>query len=71
MDQWDFRENVRLSGLWQNRIAVKFSYNPNFMQKFKSILGYKWHPQGKYCLPASQHLEVYPNLARYEQVIRH
>ncbi len=48
MDQWDFRQNVKVSSLGQNKIAVSFSYNTDFVQKVKSIKGHKWNAKGKY-----------------------
>ena len=30
------------------RIALKFSYNTDYIAKVKSIKGYKWHPKEKY-----------------------
>ncbi len=30
------------------RIAVAFPYNPDYIPKIKNIEGYRWHPEGKY-----------------------
>jgi len=38
---------IKISDLGQDRIAVSFSYNPDFVQKVKSIKGYKWSAEGK------------------------
>lgn len=39
----------------QNRILVKFSYNPVLIQKIKSITGYRWDQENKYwTLPNTQ-----------------
>jgi hypothetical protein len=32
-----------------NRITVSFPYNPERIAKIKSIKGYRWHPEEKYC----------------------
>ncbi len=39
---------IKISSIGQNKIAVSFSYNPDFVKKVKSIKGYKYHPEGKY-----------------------
>jgi len=31
-----------------DNLVVSFSYNPQFVQKIKSIKGHRWHPEGKY-----------------------
>lgn len=30
-------------------IYISFSYNPEFVQKIKTIDNYHWHPKRKYC----------------------
>jgi len=34
--------------LGQDRIAVSFSYNPDFAQKVKTVKEHRWHPVEKY-----------------------
>ncbi len=37
----------KMSDVGQNRMEVSFSFNPNLVQKVKSINGYNWHSEGK------------------------
>ncbi len=37
MSQWHLSQMVNVSSVGQNRIAVFLSYNPDFVQKVKSI----------------------------------
>jgi len=39
---------IKISKLEQDRICVAFSYNPDFVQKVKTIEGHQWHPEGRY-----------------------
>ncbi len=48
MKHWNFKQMVKVLRIDQSRILVSFSYNPDFVQKVKSIEGYKYHPEGKY-----------------------
>jgi len=32
----------------ENNLIVSFPYNPQFVQKIKTIKGHRWHPDGKY-----------------------
>ena len=32
----------------ENNLMVSFPYNPQFVQKIKTIKGHRWHPNGKY-----------------------
>jgi len=31
-----------------NRVIVSFPYNPEYVEKVKTIRGHRWHPEGKY-----------------------
>ena len=30
------------------RIKISFPYNPDYIAKIKTIVGYRWHPEGRY-----------------------
>jgi len=32
----------------EDNLMVSFPYNPQFVQKIKTIKGHRWHPDGKY-----------------------
>ena len=32
----------------EDNLMVSFPYNPQFVQKIKTIKGHRWHPNGKY-----------------------
>jgi hypothetical protein len=32
----------------ENNLIVSFPYNPQFMEKIKTIKGHRWHPDNKY-----------------------
>ncbi|MEJ5166677.1 MAG: hypothetical protein WHV67_06585 [Thermoanaerobaculia bacterium] len=49
MKQKVFNPIIKISKLGENRIRVHFSYNPEYVQKIKTIKGYGWHPEGKCC----------------------
>jgi len=36
------------AGMSNERIVVKFPYNPDYIAKIKSVKGYRWHPKEKY-----------------------
>ena len=48
MNSQNLKSVIKISKLEQNRIALSFLYNPEFVQKIKTIKGYRWHPEGKY-----------------------
>lgn len=48
MNTQDLKSVIKISKVEQNRIALSFLYNPKFVQKIKTIKGYRWHPEGKY-----------------------
>lgn len=31
----------------ENKNSISFSYSPEYVQKIKTINGYRWHPEGK------------------------
>ena len=39
---------VRISSDIPGRIKMTFSYNPEYVGKVKTIMGHRWHPEGKY-----------------------
>lgn len=47
MRQQKLKRAIKISKLGQDRIAVSFFYNPIFIQKVKTVKGYKWHPVEK------------------------
>ena len=42
------QEKIKVSKMNEGRIKVILPYNPNDIQKLKTISGYIWHPNGKY-----------------------
>lgn len=47
--QVNFMASVRIyKDTQQGKIVVAFSYDPKFVAKVKSIVGYRWHPDRKY-----------------------
>jgi len=32
----------------ENNLVVSFPHNPQFVQRIKTIKGYRWHPDSKY-----------------------
>lgn len=48
MNESKLKPEIKISDLGQDRIAVSFSYNRDFVQKIKTVKGHKWHPAGKY-----------------------
>jgi len=48
MSQQKLKSVIKISKLRQDKIAVSFSYNRDFVQKVKTVKGCKWHPVEKY-----------------------
>lgn len=45
--QMDMRNTIKISKDASGRITVAFSYDPDRVEKVKTV-GYKWHPEEKY-----------------------
>lgn len=39
---------IKISKLREDKISISFPFKPEFVQKIKTINGYRWHPEGKY-----------------------
>jgi integrase len=48
MSQQNSKSVIKISKFGQGGIAVSFSYNTDFVQKIKTVAGFKWHPDKKY-----------------------
>jgi|GEM_PF-2387448 len=48
MNEQKSKSVIKISDLGQDRIAVSFFYNLEFVQKAKTLKVHKWHPEGKY-----------------------
>gem|GEM_PF-861944 len=51
--QRNLKSVIRISKAGADRLIITFPYNPIFVKKVKGIKGRKWHPEGKYRLPAA------------------
>jgi len=48
MSQQNSNSVIKILKFGQGGIAVSFSCNTDFVQKIKTVAGFKWHPDKKY-----------------------